>query len=336
MRNFNPHLTRRRVISILAAGVGLPLVGRAGMASPLLEPFRWQGVVLGAAADLTLYAASRGQAVAAIDACLEEAARLEATFSLHQPDSALARLNRDGQLSAPPFELVELLSLARHLSELSAGRFDPTIQPLWKLIADHFSTPDADPAGPSAAVLDAAREKVNYRALRLAADRILFERPGMQVTLNGIAQGYITDRIGAVLQAHGFRHALVNLGEALAIDRQPDGQAWRIGIVAPGDRSRMVEEVALAAGAVATSAAQGMLFDAAGRFNHLIDPRRFVCADRNCSITVLAGSAAVADGLSTLGAILADPLQDFAPYLSAFAARAYVISGPRQDGRWLG
>src|SRR5215470_2529920 len=113
-----PWLSRRRAITILAAGASLPIMGRSLADTPPMEPYRWQGIVLGASADLTLYAADRAEAAGAVEACLAEVARLEAIFSLHRADSALARLNRDGRLSQPPLELVELLSRALVLSGL--------------------------------------------------------------------------------------------------------------------------------------------------------------------------------------------------------------------------
>src|SRR5689334_18988129 len=96
--------TRRRVLSIMAVGAALPLWGSVSAPAKQLEPFRWQGIALGAAADLTLYAAERADAAAAVQACLAEVARLEAIFSLHRQDSAISRLNRQGELVDPPFE----------------------------------------------------------------------------------------------------------------------------------------------------------------------------------------------------------------------------------------
>ena len=227
------------------------------------------------------------------------------------------------------------MSQALNLAAASDGRFDPTIQPLWTLLASHFARRDADPAGPSATALARVRGVVDYRGVRFEEDAILFDRPGMQVTLNGIAQGYISDRIGALLGQRGLTHALVNLGETLAIDRRADGTAWSIGVPAPDDRARLVTKLDIAGGAVATSAARGMMFDRAGRFNHIIDPQRLACADPDRSITVLAPTAAIADGLSTLGALLPDPQRNLPRHLAAFGAKAFVYSSRAGDLAWI-
>ena len=330
----NHALSRRRVMTILAVSAALPFAGSAVHA--MQQPYQWQGIVLGAKADLTLYADEQGMAAAAIEASLAEVARLEAIFSLHQPDSALNKLNRAGELRDPPFELVELLSQARLLSVASNGLFDATIQPLWKLLAEHFAAPDANAAGPGQQELAAARALVDWRGMEISPVRIAFDRPGMQVTLNGIAQGYISDRIGDLLKGRGFTQALVNLGEVLALGRRSDGSAWQIGIPSPVDRATLLERPELAGGAMATSAGAGLRFDAAGKFNHIIDPTRMVCADPDRGMTVIADSAAIADGLSTLGTLIPDLARDFVPLLARFNARAHVVAGTARTVTQLG
>ena len=51
--------------------------------------------------------------------------------------------------------------------------------------------------------------------------------PGMAITLNGIAQGYITDRVADLLRNEGFDQAMVDLGEWRALGSHPDGRPWR-------------------------------------------------------------------------------------------------------------
>ena len=46
---------------------------------------------------------------------------------------------------------------------------------------------------------------------------------GMGVTLNGIGQGYITDRVVDLLRAGGIEHALVDMGKTRAIGGHPTG-----------------------------------------------------------------------------------------------------------------
>ena len=52
---------------------------------------------------------------------------------------------------------------------------------------EHFSKPGHDPAGPSAAALQAALDKVGFRRVAFDSNRIVLGRRGMGLTLNGIA-----------------------------------------------------------------------------------------------------------------------------------------------------
>jgi thiamine biosynthesis lipoprotein len=107
-------------------------------------------------------------------------------------------------------------------------------------------------------------------------------------------------------------------------------------VPAPDDHDRLVATIDLSGGAVATSAARGLLFTPDGRFNHLIDPERLICAAPDRSVTVLAPSAASADGLSTIGALAPDPVNDLPALLQAHAARAFLIDRGHPQGTWLG
>jgi hypothetical protein len=51
---------------------------------------------------------------------------------------------------------------------------------------------------------------------------------GTELTLNGVAQGYITDRIAELLARRGYRNVLVDLGEVRALGSRDDGSAFEI------------------------------------------------------------------------------------------------------------
>jgi thiamine biosynthesis lipoprotein len=121
----------------------------------------------------------------------------------------------------------------------------------------------------------------------------------MSATLNGIAQGFITDRATEVLRAHGFENVLVNMGEMRAVSGHPGGTPWRIGIADPKKPWRHSRTVDLAERAIATSGGYGTTFDRAGRHHHLFDPRTGRSAHHYRSVSVMAPDATTADALST-------------------------------------
>jgi thiamine biosynthesis lipoprotein len=324
-------MTRRRFVSVLAAAGAVPLLPR-GLNAADPTTFTWEGVALGAQARLTLQHPDEAHAKAAIAACLSEVARLEAIFSLHQADSALSRLNRLGRIDNAPTELRELVAEALIISRLSQGAFDPTIQPLWRLYADHFANPDAPLEGPSQDAIADALRLVDWHKVEIDGAIIRFGRPGMAVTLNGIAQGYITDRVGTLLRGRGFEHVLVNMGEDLALSPKWDGSSWTIGIADPRQPSATLTELSLDRGAVATSGGYGYHFDRGGRFTHILDPKTGKPARRWASVTVIAASATLADGLST--ALSVAPAE-MAPTILGDNRRAYLVPLGAGTAHWL-
>lgn len=303
-----PHpgsLSRRRFIRISAAAAGLALLPagrRAALAAPAVA--EWRGTMLGAIATMQLHHSDRREADALIARAIAEARRLERLFSLYRDDSALVALNRAGILVDPAPELVDILTRAQRYAALTGGRFDPTVQPLWTLYADHFSRDDADPAGPAATALREALDKIGWQRVSVSRDRIVMPR-GTALTLNGIAQGYVTDRIVDLLRAHGVTHSLVDMGEARAIGSRSDGAPWQVAIADPDVAGRTAATLPLVDQAVSTSGAYGFCFDVAGRFNHLFDPQSGGSAHRFRSVTTVAPDATSADALSTAFSLMA-------------------------------
>lgn len=291
-------LSRRRFIRISAAAAGLAALSPGHAARAEVAPATWRGTMLGAVATLEIHDEDRSRAERLISLACAEARRLERLFSLYLDDSALVALNRTGVLIEPAAEMVDLLSAAQHYSTLTGGLFDVTVQPLWELYAGHFARADADPAGPSPAAIAAALALVGSSRMLISRDRIVLPK-GMTVTLNGIAQGYVTDKVVELLQAHGISHSLVDMGEARAIGSRPDGKPWEVGIADPELVGQTKTVLPIIDRAVSTSGGYGCQFDAGARFNHLFDPRSGGCAQRYRSVTTVSRSATAADALST-------------------------------------
>jgi FAD:protein FMN transferase len=289
-------LTRRRFIAVTAMAAAGVMTAAHG-APP--APVTWRGRAMGAETSITLYPADLRQGRELLAHCRNTIGRLESELSLYQPDSALCRLNHEGALEGAPDALLQVLGIAREIHDLTGGAFDVSVQPLWRLYADHFLKSDANPEGPAAADISAARARVDANAIEIRGRTIRLKRPHMSLTLNGIAQGYITDQVAGLLRDAGMRHVLLDLGEFRALGPHPDGRPWRIGLRDPGVAWRLMDAVPLSQGAIATSGGYGTVFDAAGRFHHLFDPETGGPARHYLSLSIQGPDAARADALST-------------------------------------
>lgn len=272
-------LTRRRALTIAAAALACPASARA----PLHVE---TGVALGTRVTLRL---SHPDAPSLAAAALTEISRLEDIFSLYRPQSALSRLNRMGQLSAPPPELLECLSLAGAVHQASDGRFDPTVQPIWRLQAAA-----AEAGHPvTAQARAAARNVVGWSKLTLSPEEITLPQGGA-LTLNGIAQGYIADRVAAFFVTRGLSDILIDTGELRALGHDPRTRAaWPVRYASGG-------QTQLAQRALATSSPFGMRLPVDPSQSHILDPRTgHSMTSQWTTISVSSDSAAVADAVST-------------------------------------
>ncbi len=279
--------TRRRFLTIFAGAAALPALGlRASDA-----PAQWRGIALGAEAQIVLDHPNAEQLIAL---AVDEIHRLEAIFSLYKTDSQLARLNADGVLEHPAFEMLELLSISSQIHAQTGGAFDATVQPVWALYAEHAAAGGV----PTGEEISASLAKVGWENVAWSAAQVSFAKPGMQLTLNGIAQGFIADKVADFLRAEGVENVLVNTGEIAALGLNPDGVAWPVGL--QGGQS-----VQLSDRAIATSAPLGTTFDQAATIGHILDPRTGMPVSLWSQVSVTSRSAARADALSTAFCVMA-------------------------------
>lgn len=316
-------LTRRGALRILGAVAAVPLGALGlGLLRDAPPPVQWRGEVLGAVSGMTLWHANPRVAERAIARMRIEIDRLEDIFSLYRPNSEISRLNRNGTIEGPSADIVAIFDQSRRIAEASKGAFDPTIQPLWHL----HSAVQAGSNPLDRARLDRALALVDYRALSTSARAIRFAKPGMAASLNGIAQGYITDRITEILGNEGFENAMIELGESRALGTAPDGHPFEVALVNPLGPSSVDRTVALANRSLSVSAGYGTVF-ADGR-HHIFDPHTGESAHRLLQVAVISAKATAADALST--AIYVSGEASAAGLLAAYPGSTAILS--RTDG----
>jgi thiamine biosynthesis lipoprotein len=279
--------TRRRVVTIFAAAAASAVTGPA---RPREADYVWNGTALGADATILFNGIDPQTAGNCVSAAAAEIDRLEDALSLFRENSELRRLNRDKVLHSPSSDIRRALALALDIAASSGGLFDPSVQALWETHVDWFAVaPDA--GLPPRGMIDKARTAVDWHRIRMEQDTIRIGAD-QRLTLNGLGQGYVTDRIANLLYSRGLRHVLVDLGEQRAIGPRRGGAPW---LVARTD----APPFALTGGALATSEGSGCVLGASGAAHHVFDPRNGRSATYWKKVTVHHRSAAVADALST-------------------------------------
>jgi len=247
--------SRRRFLTISAAMAATPVW--AGQET-------WQGRAFGGDVSLTIRG-PREPALAAIQAARQMLREIEHLFSLFDETSTLSRLNGTGHLMQPDSRFIGLMDAADHGYRHTDGLFDPTIQPLWKALANNLPT-------------EAATTAIGWNRVQCDATQITLGA-AQELTFNGIAQGYATDLITQHLQSLGMTNALVNIGEYRAI-----GGPFTLGLSDPTQGhlgNRTVQN-----SAIATSSPAG----------HIVHPTQVA---QWSTVSVEATTATIADCLST-------------------------------------
>lgn len=285
-----------KVVAVAGAAAASWQLGLFGTARPVHAARRSQPI-MGTVLNLTVYGQDRDQCEEALTKTIAVMQELETRLSRHMADSELAALNAKGFLNRPGADFLAVLDLSLELSRRTSGAFDVTMLPLLRLHEDMRGSNDH----PDATRLAAARALVGYDQLIRTERGIRFARPGMGITFDGIAKGYIVDRGTAALKSLGFPNVYVEAGGDLMVSGRKDRHdPWRIGIrpPRPAQNGKMVT-IAVSDRAVATSGDYLQAFTPDLRHHHIIDPHRGFSPPELASSTVTAPTVALADGLAT-------------------------------------
>lgn len=293
-------MSRREFLRIIgvgsvAGGIGLKL-GLDPL--PRAQAVSETRVLMGTLVHLTLITEDRQAGETAVRACLDHMQTLEAILSRHRADSQLSRLNRDGVLEGASAHLVEVLRAAQRVSLATGGAFDVTVKPL----VDLYQAGVLRGASlPGHTELEEALARVGYERLVIEEGRIAFATPGMGVTLDGIAKGYIVDEGAAQLRAHGFENVLVEAGgDLMGAGVKLSDAPWHIAIQAPRRAELLPRRTILVMNrAIATSGDYMQPYTPDLSVHHILDPRTGVSSPALASATVSAPACSLADALAT-------------------------------------
>jgi len=295
---------------VLAVAIALWLARRA--AAP--EAHEFTGSTMGSTYRvLVAHALTDEQAEVVRSTVAERVARVEALMSTYDTASELSRFNRAA--STEPVrvseELLEIVELARQVSERSGGALDITVGPLveaWGFGAGN------DPSGPTRVPADSAiealRTRVGFALLDVdrAAGTLRKAAPDVAIDVSALASGYAAELVARDLSGLGWTDFLVDVGgELQASGSAPGGREWRVGIEWPADDlGALWGTVELTNEGIATSGDYRDFWELDGaRYAHIIDPRSGRPLPlRGMSATVVHERAALADAWATALTVL--------------------------------
>jgi len=291
-------------IGLASAGVVAPTMAEAVRFNRRLYKISKTRLAMGTFVSMTLLHESRDQAETAMEEAFIEIDRLTRVVNRFDQTTAVAQLNREGSVKDVPPEMVEVVSGSLTYYRISGGAFDISVKPVVDLFKETFSNDTR--MLPSDAELEKAVRLVNGADIEVSGRTIRFRQPGMGITLDGIAKGYIVDRASEVLSRNGITHHLINAGgDIRTVGSGRGGKPWTIAVQDPQKKGHYPDIIHLTNGAVATSGNYEVYFDREKMFHHIVDPRTGHSPDESASVSVLAKTAMEADALSTTVFVMA-------------------------------
>jgi thiamine biosynthesis lipoprotein len=263
----------------------------------LLRRFELKGYAQGTTYSIVYYAPDSLVSLSQTDSLLQ---RFDRSVSLYQPNSLICRFNRSAKGIRIDETFRVLVERVLQISRATGGLVDPTVKPLVDAWGFGVVKPGHDPGKGDVKNLlrDVGADKIGLRG------NFLYKtKPGVQLDLNGIAQGYSVDLLASLLERHQIHNYLVELGGELRVKgRKLGNEPFKVGIEGISgddlDPAPMRKVIEPGDGAITTSGNYRKHHAAGGKqISHLMDPLTgYPVQNELISVTVYARDAITADG----------------------------------------
>ena len=200
-------------------------------------------------------------------------------------------------MGLPP-EVAQVLASSLHYHQLTAGYFDITVKPVVDLFQQKLG--GEKKVLPTEAEIKDLLKLVDARNIVFKDKSVSFKTEGMGITLDGIAVGFIVDRVSELLLSRGIKNHLINAsGDIRTRGSKEDGKSWTVAIQDPWKRKTYPDVVHMGDGAISTSGNYEIYYDEEKMFHHIVNPKTGVSPDQVTSGTILANTTMEADALAT-------------------------------------
>lgn len=286
-------------LSLAMAAVGaVPVTAEAVRFNHRLYKVSKTRLAMGTFVSMTLVHSSKDEAQEAMGRAFEEIDRLTALMSRFDDSTAVAQLNREGYLEDTPPELSSLVDKALAYYQVSGGTFDISVKPIIDFYMESFSSGDVH--SPTESQLENLLGRVGSEKIKVKGRSIRFEQPGMGITLDGIAKGFIVDKASGVLNKYGIDNYLINGGGDIRTKgARKDRKPWKIAIQDPQKEKEYPDIIHMNDRAIATSGNYEVYFDREKMFHHIVNPKTGLSPRMINSASVMAKTTMDADALST-------------------------------------
>jgi thiamine biosynthesis lipoprotein len=311
----------------MATVTALPVAAEAVSFNKRMVKVSKTRLAMGSFVSMTLLHPSKDRAEEAMEAAFSEIDRLSGLLSRYDHASAVYDLNAHGHLAGLPPEVTQVVASSLHYHKLTGGYFDVTVKPVvdlfqQKMGGEKKTQPTDDEIKDLLKLVDAGN-------IELKDKSVSFKAQGMGITLDGIAVGFIVDRVSELLLSRGIRNHLINAsGDIRTRGAKEDGKPWAVAIQDPWKRKTYPDVVHMADGAISTSGNYEIYYDREKMFHHIVNPKTGFSPDEVTSGTIIADTTMEADALAT--AVCVMPPSQATEFVNALSGCESLVIG--KDG----
>lgn len=260
--------------------------------------------------------------------------KIDSSMSLYKSYSLITKFNNATKALSIDTHFLRVINKSFEIYKATDGRFDITVAPLVQ--AWGFG-PKSITVFPDSARIRELLKNVGMNLLSIQGNELFKKQPGVQIDLNGIAQGYSVDVVADYLLHKGIRSFVVEIGGEIRMKGpKPDGSAMRVGIEGPAlneqSEPQLRHVISFNEGAVTTSGNYRKYLQAGGKkISHLINPKTGYPLDNQLiSVTIFAKDALTADGYDN--AVMAMSVEQALAFVGTKKNMEAYIIYHRKDG----
>ena len=269
-----------------------------------VEPPRTQ-VAMNTVCTVNAFDAGTKELYDAVFARLDE---IELTFSATMSGSQVSAINQAAGITPVRVngDVVEVISAAKAAADASDGAFNfaaGALIDLWGAHAKSKTVPTKDQ-------IEATLRLCNLQDVNVEGDQVYLAKALMKINLGGIAKGFATDQVCAILRERGVKKAVVDLGgNVCVLGEKGRGKPWVVGIKDPQQhmgQPLLRLEVSRDTSVVTSGGYERFYIAEDGKtYHHIFDCTTGYPADSGVlSATVVCTSSMTADALSTAAFVL--------------------------------
>ena len=204
--------------------------------------------------------------------------------------------------------IVDMLTYAKEMHEKTGGRMNVAMGSVLSIWHDYRTEGLNEPWNAELPPMDKLTEAAEHTDINdLIIDRenntVFLADPKMKLDVGAVAKGYAVEMVARSLEEQGITGFVLNVGgNVRTVGTKDGGEPWKAGVSNPeeSEETPYVAYLSLAGESLVTSGSYQRYYTVNGKnYHHIIDSETLMPAEGFLSVSVVCGSSADGDALST-------------------------------------